>query len=71
MVLKAAGQMKAKAGLGIDRLTPVDIQRLPAAGVAELVHIFEAVEAVLAWPIQTALVVVKLTPKKSGSDRGI
>ena len=48
MVLKAAAQMKPKAGLGIDRLTPVDFQRLPSAGLAELVLMFEAVEATLA-----------------------
>ena len=71
MVLKAAAHMKPRAGLGIDRLPPVDFQRVPKIGLAELVLILEAIENRMTWPIQTSMIVVKLTPKKSGTDRGI
>eukprot|EP00959_Pyramimonas_sp_CCMP1952_P049912 1042989-Pyramimonas_sp.AAC.1 len=63
--------MKAKAGMGIDMVTPVDYQRLPVEGQAELLLILEAVEATLAWPAQTLAVIGKLTPKKTAGDRAI
>eukprot|EP00959_Pyramimonas_sp_CCMP1952_P328318 6873700-Pyramimonas_sp.AAC.1 len=44
-VTRAASRMKAKAGMGIDMVTPTDYQRLPVEGQAELLLILEAVEA--------------------------
>ena len=64
MLSQAAKRIKPKAGLGVDRITPVDYQRLPAAALAELTLILQAVEETLVWPIQTMLIVGKLAPKK-------
>eukprot|EP00959_Pyramimonas_sp_CCMP1952_P093425 1955367-Pyramimonas_sp.AAC.1 len=63
--------MKANAGTGVDGFTPVDYERLPAAGLAEMALLLEAVEATLTWPVQVLLILARLTPKKSTGDRAI
>ena len=63
--------MKAKAGLGVDQLSPLDMERLPFAGLVELTALFNACEECCSWPWQVPRVVGKLLGKKSGGDRVI
>eukprot|EP00959_Pyramimonas_sp_CCMP1952_P452074 9465050-Pyramimonas_sp.AAC.1 len=63
--------MKPRAGMGVDRLAPCDIERLPDAGVAELCALFAAIEYLLVWPVQTMLVLGRLLPQKLNGDRVI
>eukprot|EP00959_Pyramimonas_sp_CCMP1952_P234213 4893933-Pyramimonas_sp.AAC.1 len=63
--------MKATAGLGVDFLSPVDLQRLPLDAMIEFTDILKSAETLLAWPAQTQLIATLLTPKKSQGDRGI
>eukprot|EP00959_Pyramimonas_sp_CCMP1952_P030328 635789-Pyramimonas_sp.AAC.1 len=46
----AARRMKSRAGLGGDRLTPIDFERLPDRALDELGRTFENIEATLTWP---------------------
>eukprot|EP00959_Pyramimonas_sp_CCMP1952_P099359 2077243-Pyramimonas_sp.AAC.1 len=61
--------MKPRAGLGIDQLTPLDMQRLPPEGHAALADLLNTVEDVGTWPTQLLVVLGRLLPKKSGGDR--
>eukprot|EP00959_Pyramimonas_sp_CCMP1952_P398639 8352997-Pyramimonas_sp.AAC.1 len=61
--------MKAKAGLGVDNLSPTDMERLPPEGIQELVSVFGACEECLSWPWQILLVIGRLLGKKNGGDR--
>eukprot|EP00959_Pyramimonas_sp_CCMP1952_P293161 6131345-Pyramimonas_sp.AAC.1 len=63
--------MKGKAGMGIDRLSPLDVERLPDVAIAELCSLYAAIEERKTWPWQTMLVVGRLLAKKSGGDRVI
>eukprot|EP00959_Pyramimonas_sp_CCMP1952_P241868 5055622-Pyramimonas_sp.AAC.1 len=63
--------MKSRAGLGIDRLTPLDSERLPDCALDELAGIFETIEATCTWPWQLLVVLGRLLPKKSSGDRVI
>eukprot|EP00959_Pyramimonas_sp_CCMP1952_P248995 5205088-Pyramimonas_sp.AAC.1 len=61
--------MKARAGQGVDQLSPADMKRLPREGLLQLVQLFQACEARIAWPWQVLLVIGRLLGKKSGGDR--
>eukprot|EP00959_Pyramimonas_sp_CCMP1952_P391178 8197810-Pyramimonas_sp.AAC.1 len=61
--------MKCRTGMGCDRLSPADIERVPAAGLGELAALFNYLEAALVWPQQTQLIIGKLLPKKTEGDR--
>eukprot|EP00959_Pyramimonas_sp_CCMP1952_P263316 5506274-Pyramimonas_sp.AAC.1 len=61
--------MKARAGLGIDRLSPTDMERLPDEGIQCLCDLFRMIEEGPSWPWQVMCVVGKLLGKKSGGDR--
>ena len=63
--------MKARAGQGIDQMSPVDIQRLPDVGVEQLTSLFEACESQMTWPWQVLMILGRLLAKKSGGDRVI
>eukprot|EP00959_Pyramimonas_sp_CCMP1952_P309315 6473240-Pyramimonas_sp.AAC.1 len=63
--------MKGKAGMGIDRLSPLDFERLPGEALAELCTLYSAIEECKTWPWQTMMVVGRLLAKKSGGDRVI
>eukprot|EP00959_Pyramimonas_sp_CCMP1952_P013939 294860-Pyramimonas_sp.AAC.1 len=63
--------MKTKAGLGVDRLTPIDFERLPDSALEELSGIYEAIEASVSWPWQLLVCLGRLLPKKSSGDRVI
>ena len=63
---RARHSMKAKAGLGVDQLSPLDMERLPFAGLVELTALLNACEECCSWPWQVLLVVGKLLGKKSG-----
>eukprot|EP00959_Pyramimonas_sp_CCMP1952_P332812 6969267-Pyramimonas_sp.AAC.1 len=63
--------MRAKTGLGADRLSPLDVERPPQAGLEELAELVNVCEATLTWPHQTQLVIGKLLPKKVEGDRAI
>eukprot|EP00959_Pyramimonas_sp_CCMP1952_P086519 1809726-Pyramimonas_sp.AAC.1 len=63
--------MKPRAGLGVDRLTPMDVQRLPLSARAELVDFYNQVEDQLTWPWQLLIVEGRLLPKKAQGDRVI
>eukprot|EP00959_Pyramimonas_sp_CCMP1952_P015952 337208-Pyramimonas_sp.AAC.1 len=63
--------MKARAGMGIDRLSPLDFERLPDCAIEDLVNLFSAIEASLTWPWQSLIVIGRLLAKKSGGDRVI
>eukprot|EP00959_Pyramimonas_sp_CCMP1952_P132505 2770838-Pyramimonas_sp.AAC.1 len=41
---QALRRMKARAGLGADQLSPVDLERLPDEGLEDLCQLFLAVE---------------------------
>eukprot|EP00959_Pyramimonas_sp_CCMP1952_P329707 6903245-Pyramimonas_sp.AAC.1 len=51
-VRSAAARTKARAGLGVDQLTPLDIQRLPPEGHEALAGILNLVEDTGTWPTQ-------------------
>eukprot|EP00959_Pyramimonas_sp_CCMP1952_P251040 5246873-Pyramimonas_sp.AAC.1 len=51
-VRAALARMKARAGLGIDRLSPTDIERLPDEGIQCLCDLFHMIEEGLSWPWQ-------------------
>jgi hypothetical protein len=70
-VRKAAHAMKANTGLGADRMTPIDVERLPSEALVELAELLNAIERALAWPHQTQLIIGKLLPKKVSGDRVI
>eukprot|EP00959_Pyramimonas_sp_CCMP1952_P236982 4952571-Pyramimonas_sp.AAC.1 len=63
--------MKAAAGLGADRMTPIDVERLPSVALVELAELLNAIERTLAWPHQTQLIIGKPLPKKLSGDRVI
>eukprot|EP00959_Pyramimonas_sp_CCMP1952_P197376 4127665-Pyramimonas_sp.AAC.1 len=48
----ALRQMRPRAGLGVDMLSPGDFGRLPDSALAELALLFEACEYHLVWPAQ-------------------
>ena len=52
MVRAAAHLMRPRAGQGVDRLSPLDLERLPPEGVEELASVMNAAEACLTWPWQ-------------------
>eukprot|EP00959_Pyramimonas_sp_CCMP1952_P330408 6918293-Pyramimonas_sp.AAC.1 len=57
LVYASAKTTKAKAGPGVDALSPVDYQRLPLAAMTdELTDILRSAESLLAWPAQTQLI---------------
>eukprot|EP00959_Pyramimonas_sp_CCMP1952_P002527 52123-Pyramimonas_sp.AAC.1 len=58
--------MKARAGLGVDRLSLLDFERLPECAITELVALFTAIEESLTWPWQSLLVIGRFLAKKSG-----
>eukprot|EP00959_Pyramimonas_sp_CCMP1952_P037855 792334-Pyramimonas_sp.AAC.1 len=70
-VRKAAHAMKANTGLGADRMTPIDVERLPSEALVELAELPNANERTLAWPHQAQLIIGKLLPKKMNGDRAI
>eukprot|EP00959_Pyramimonas_sp_CCMP1952_P339771 7115777-Pyramimonas_sp.AAC.1 len=49
--------MRPKLGQGVDRLSPCNFKRLPGPALSELISIFESMESLLAWPVQTQLVI--------------
>ena len=65
----ALSKMKPMAGLGIDGLTPLDMQRLPPEGHDALAKLLNTIEEVGTWPTQLLVVLGRLLPKKSGGDR--
>ena len=65
----AARAMKAKAGLGIDRLSPVDVERLPDAALEELCDLYHMIEEGLSWPWQVLTCVGRLLGKKAGGEK--
>eukprot|EP00959_Pyramimonas_sp_CCMP1952_P366003 7665329-Pyramimonas_sp.AAC.1 len=54
-----------------DRLAPLDIEKLPPKGVAELASLLGTVESCLAWPRQLPLATGALLGEKSGGDHVI
>eukprot|EP00959_Pyramimonas_sp_CCMP1952_P187029 3911116-Pyramimonas_sp.AAC.1 len=48
----ALKRMKARAGMGIDRLSPLDFERPPDCAIEDLVNLFTDIEASLTWPWQ-------------------
>eukprot|EP00959_Pyramimonas_sp_CCMP1952_P336221 7040362-Pyramimonas_sp.AAC.1 len=58
--------MKARAGMGVDRLSPTDFARLPDEGLRELCDLYRMVEEGLTWPWQVMRVLDRLLGKKSG-----
>eukprot|EP00959_Pyramimonas_sp_CCMP1952_P115199 2408092-Pyramimonas_sp.AAC.1 len=60
----ALKQMKASTGQGIDFLSPVDLERLPDTGLAELALLYTACEACLRWPGQLPLILGRAPPEK-------
>eukprot|EP00959_Pyramimonas_sp_CCMP1952_P438394 9178109-Pyramimonas_sp.AAC.1 len=67
----AVRRMKPRAELGVDRLTPADVQGLPQSARAELVDFSNQVEEQLTWPWQLLVVEGRLLPKKAQGDRVI
>eukprot|EP00959_Pyramimonas_sp_CCMP1952_P126805 2652110-Pyramimonas_sp.AAC.1 len=61
--------MKSNIGLGVDRITPGDLERLRDAGLSALADILNAAESLLMRPAQTLLVIGKLLLKKAWGDR--
>eukprot|EP00959_Pyramimonas_sp_CCMP1952_P135188 2828943-Pyramimonas_sp.AAC.1 len=61
--------MRPRAGQGVDRLSPVDIERLPPEGLDELAQLLNDAEACLTWPWQLPLTIGRMLEKKSGGDR--
>eukprot|EP00959_Pyramimonas_sp_CCMP1952_P118862 2485054-Pyramimonas_sp.AAC.1 len=61
--------MKSKTGLGVDRVSPGDLERLPDVGLGVLADLLNCVESLLAWPAQTLVVIGELLPKKASGDR--
>eukprot|EP00959_Pyramimonas_sp_CCMP1952_P376284 7881781-Pyramimonas_sp.AAC.1 len=70
-IRKAASRMKAEAGMGIDQLSPIDVERLPESGMHDLAQLYEAIEGPLTWPRQKMACIWRLLPKKSSGDRVI
>eukprot|EP00959_Pyramimonas_sp_CCMP1952_P068875 1437691-Pyramimonas_sp.AAC.1 len=68
---KALKAMKPRAGLGVDRLTPCDMERLPDQGLEVLASLPNSIEHLLAWPAQTMLAIGRLLPKKVSGGRVI
>eukprot|EP00959_Pyramimonas_sp_CCMP1952_P249037 5205779-Pyramimonas_sp.AAC.1 len=66
-IRRATKKMRPKLGQGVDRLSPLDIERLPDSALTELSSLFETIEEALAWPIQTQLVIGHMMPKHRGS----
>eukprot|EP00959_Pyramimonas_sp_CCMP1952_P129505 2708204-Pyramimonas_sp.AAC.1 len=61
--------MKARAGLGVDRLSPTDFERLPQEGLQDTCDLFAMVEEGLTWPWQVMCMIGGLLAKRSGGDR--
>eukprot|EP00959_Pyramimonas_sp_CCMP1952_P406773 8525851-Pyramimonas_sp.AAC.1 len=61
--------MKGKAGMGIDRVSPLGFGRLPDEALAELCRLCSAIEECKIWPWQTTMAVGRLLAKRSGGDR--
>eukprot|EP00959_Pyramimonas_sp_CCMP1952_P466771 9490520-Pyramimonas_sp.AAC.1 len=51
--------------MGVDFVTPLDLERLPDCAIAELALVFEACEQCLCWPAQLLLILGRMLPKKS------
>eukprot|EP00959_Pyramimonas_sp_CCMP1952_P368536 7719680-Pyramimonas_sp.AAC.1 len=63
-------RMKPRAGQGLDRLSPTDLDRLPDAALAAIA--FVMVEESCKWPWPWQLPVLgRLLPRKSSGDRTI
>eukprot|EP00959_Pyramimonas_sp_CCMP1952_P454062 9469293-Pyramimonas_sp.AAC.1 len=69
MIHEAAHSMKPRAGQGVDRLSQLDIERLPPEGVGELAQLLNDAEACLTWPWLLLLTIGRMLEKKSGGDR--
>eukprot|EP00959_Pyramimonas_sp_CCMP1952_P211122 4418622-Pyramimonas_sp.AAC.1 len=67
-IRRAAHAMTANTGLGADRTTPIDVERLPSEALVQLAELLNTVEQTLAWPRQTQLIIGKLLSKKVSGD---
>eukprot|EP00959_Pyramimonas_sp_CCMP1952_P274210 5731754-Pyramimonas_sp.AAC.1 len=65
----ALRRMKPRAGQGLDRLSPTDLDRLPDAALAALASLFVMTEESCTWPWQLLPVLGRPLPKKSSGDR--
>eukprot|EP00959_Pyramimonas_sp_CCMP1952_P125502 2624047-Pyramimonas_sp.AAC.1 len=61
--------MKARAGQGVDVLSPTDIERMPDIALTELSQLYAVIEGTLVWPVQLGLTIGRLLPKKVSGDR--
>eukprot|EP00959_Pyramimonas_sp_CCMP1952_P095115 1989012-Pyramimonas_sp.AAC.1 len=57
--------MEARAGQGIDRLSQLDLERLPDEALSELAELFNMFEECQTWPWQLMGVLGRLLPLKA------
>eukprot|EP00959_Pyramimonas_sp_CCMP1952_P019664 415699-Pyramimonas_sp.AAC.1 len=62
-MIQGMGYFKAHAGLGADPWNPREWLDLPHEGKRDLLEVPQQVDAELAWPEQTLIHVVAMTPK--------
>lgn len=65
----AVSAMKKRTGLGIDMLSPTDIERLPPLGKQAVAMHFDLVETQLSWAWQMLMVRCAAIGKKPGGER--
>eukprot|EP00959_Pyramimonas_sp_CCMP1952_P199228 4167277-Pyramimonas_sp.AAC.1 len=55
--------------MGVDFITPLDLERLPDSALGELILVFEAREQCLCWQAKLQLILGRLLPKGTSGDR--
>eukprot|EP00959_Pyramimonas_sp_CCMP1952_P185201 3872610-Pyramimonas_sp.AAC.1 len=57
--------------MGVDVLSPTDVERLPDVALDELARMYGVIEETLTWPSQLGLTIGRMIPKKASGDRVI